>query len=450
VPIEVGFLFRILRYTSVSEYIVTNASPVGADGDHGSAVDIEISDGRIDRIVPAGDGDPGAFDESRRFDADGRLVSPPLVESHTHLYAALTAGIPRWNQTGTLEEGWRLWNETKDELTKADYKRRAKKVARWFAANGVTRVRTHIDVNSNEQVFEGIEAMLEVREELEGFVDVQIVAFPMGCLHTGDEALLERFERSLEMGLDVVGGIPHREHIREDGTEHVRTVLDMAEKFDCQADLHIDETDDPGSRNTGVLASETLKRGLGSRVTASHTTALHSYPNAYADKLVRLMGESGLNVVTNPMANAVLQGRYDDYPRRRGHTRIDELREQGVTVGIGQDDIVDHFNSYGDGDPLKAAFVLVHYAHMNGKEDAGVLWNMLLEGNAEVFGVDDYGLEEGNEGSLVVYDAADPFDALRTQPVRPLVLRDGEPIATSERSSVVRQHGEEVTVDFGR
>jgi cytosine deaminase len=431
----------------VSKRIVTDATTVGPGTGDGQ-VDVEIRDGQIDRVVPAGEGEPGEFDPSRRFDADGRLVSPPLVEAHTHLYCALTAGVPRWNETGTLEEGWRLWNETKDELGKDDYKRRAKKVASWFAANGITRVRTHIDVNSSEDVLDAVEAMVEVREELAGFVDLQIVAFPMGCLYTGEQDLLDRTERALDMGLDVVGGIPHREHIREDGVKHVETVLDLAERYDIQADLHIDETDDPQSRYTEVLASETLKRGLGSRVTASHTTALHSYSNAYADKLVRLMGESGLNVVTNPMANAALQGRYDDFPKRRGHTRIKALREQGVHVGIGQDDVVDHFNSFGDGDPLKTAFVLAHYAHMNGKRDVDTIWNMLLESNAAVYGLDEYGLEAGNEGSLVVYDAETPFDAVRTQPVRPLVLRDGEPIAQSERSSTVYPDGEASPVDF--
>lgn len=434
----------------MSDYIVSNAVIVETDGELRDPVDIEIRGGTIDRIVPAGDGQPAEYDDDQQFDADGRLVSPPLVEAHTHLYGALTAGVPRWNQTGTLEEGWRLWDETKDSITKQDYKQRAKKVARWFAANGITRVRTHLDVNSDERASVGLEAMLEVRDELEGFVDIQLVAFPMGCLHTGSEGQLERFETAMERGLDVVGGIPHREHIEADGNEHVRTVLDMAEAYDAEADLHIDETDDPQSRYTGVLASETLNRGLGSRVTASHVTALHSYSNAYADKLVRLLGESGANVVTNPMANAVLQGRYDDFPRRRGHTRIEALREQGVTVGIGQDDVVDHFHSYGDGDPLKAAFVLVHLAHMNGQADTGVLWNMLLEGNATVFGVDDYGLEVGNEGSLVVYDAETPFDALRTQPVRPLVLRDGTPIAQSNRQTTVYDDGTETAVSFSR
>jgi cytosine deaminase len=433
---------------TVSEFIVTDARVLGRGDSRTETRDIEIRDGVVDRIVPAGEGDPSAFESERQFDADGRLVTPPLIECHTHLYGGLTAGVPRWNQSGTLEEGWRLWDETKDDITKQDYKRRAKKVARWFVANGITRVRTHLDVNSDERAETGLEAMLEVRDELEGLVDIQLVAFPMGCLYTGGEAKLDQFEAAMERGVDVVGGIPHREHIEEDGNEHVRTVLDMAETYDARADLHIDETDDPQSRYTGVLASETLKRGLGDRITASHVTALHSYSNAYADKLVRLLGESGVNVVTNPMSNAVLQGRYDDYPRRRGHTRIDALREQGVTVGIGQDDIVNHFHSYGDGDPLKAAFVLVHLAHMNGKEDSAALWDMLLHGNAAVYGVDDYGLEPGNEGSLVVYDAVGPFDALRTQPVRPLVLRDGEPIARSSRQSTVYRDGTGQQVDF--
>jgi cytosine deaminase len=420
----------------VTDYLVQNCRPIStSEFAPKGPVDIEIHDGVIDRIVPAGDGDSGSFDADQQYDADGRVVSPTLVEPHTHLFSALTAGIPRWNQSATLEEGWRLWEETREQLDKADYKRRAKKVLRWFAVNGITRVRTHIDVNTGEEAFTGIDALLEVKDEMADTVDLQIVAFPMGCLHTGDEALLDRYERSLERGLDVAGGIPHREHISEDGAQHVRTVLDLAEQYDVPVDVHIDETDDPGSRNTGVLASETLQRGLGERVTASHTTALHSYPNAYADKLVRLMAESGLSVVTNPMANAVLQGRYDDYPRRRGHTRIKRLREEGVTVGIGQDDIADHFHSYGDGDPLKTAFVLVHFAHMNGSDDVPALWDMLINGNAEVYGLGTNELTEGEEGSIVVYDSRTAFDTLRTQPVRPLVLKRGTPIAHSERTA---------------
>jgi len=436
----------------MADFIITDCKPVSTTAfAAGRRVDIEIRGGRIDRVVDAGAGDPSAFDDNQRFDADGRVVTPTLVEPHTHLFAAMTAGEPKWNQSGTLEEGWRLWeNHTRDTMTKADYKRRARKNLHWFLANGITRVRTHLDVNSADDAFVGVEALLELREEFSGLIDIQIVAFPISCLHTGDPALLDRFERALEMGVDVVGGIPHREHTREDGVKHVETVLDAAAQFDCQADLHIDETDDPQARFTEVLASETIKRGLGDRVTASHATAMHSYSNAYADKLIRMLAESGMSVVTNPMSNAVLQGRYDDYPRRRGHTRIQELREAGVTVGMGQDDIVDHFHAYGDGDPLKTAFVLVHFAHLNRPDDVPMLWDIMLNGNATVYGGDGPELADGEPGSVVVYDATSAFDALRTQPARPLVLRDGTPVARSTSETTVFDDGTAHEVEFER
>jgi cytosine deaminase len=427
-------------------YIVTDGTTLSGD-----RIDVEIRDGRFDRIAPAGEGDPSAFPDDRHYDAGGRLVTPPLVEPHTHLDLALTAGNPEWNRTNTLEEGWRIWEETRENLTKADVKRRARKVLKWFVASGVTRVRTHLNVNTSEASFVGLEAMLELREEVAGFVDLQLAVFPFDCLlTTGDDRQLELYEESLRRGIDVAGGVPHKEYTEADGVEHVRTVVDLAEKHDCPLDLHIDETDDPQSRFTEVLASEALKRDIGDRTTASHATAMHSYSNAYADKLIRLMADSGMSVVTNPMANAVLQGRYDDYPRRRGHTRIDELRAAGVPVAIGQDDVVDHFNSYGDGDPLSAAFVLVHYAHMDGQDDVDAIWEMLTEGNARVYGADDYGLAAGNRGSLVVYDGYTPFDVLRTRPPRTLVLKDGRPVARTERTATVTLDGEDEPVDYSR
>jgi len=253
------------------------------------------------------------------------------------------------------------------------------------------------------------------------------------------------------MGADVVGAIPHNEHTREDGVDSVQLAMDLAESYGRPADLHIDETDDPGSRFTEVLASEAIKRDIGERVTASHTTAMHSYPNSYAAKVTALLAESGIDVVTNPPDNAVLQGRYDDYPRRRGHTRIDELREAGVTVGLGHDSVMDPWYHYGRGDPLDAAFILVHYAHMNGRGDVEPIWDMLTAANASVFGVDDYGLSVGADGSLVVYDAPDPFNALRTRAPRTLVLKEGREISRTEPASthVVRDEGDR-SVDFQR
>jgi cytosine deaminase len=360
-------------------------------------------------------------------------------------------GNPYWNETNTLEEGWRIWEKQRDDITKEDIKQRARKVIDWFVANGITRVRTHININTSYESLTGLEAMVELREEVSDIIEIQLGSFPIDCLMTtGDRHQVDLYEESLKRGIDVVGGVPHKEYTREDGIKHVKTVVDLAEKYDLPLDLHIDETDDPQSRFTEVLASEALKRGIGDRTTASHTTAMHSYSNAYADKLIRLIADSGMSVVTNPMSNAVLQGRYDDYPRRRGHTRINALREAGVPVAIGQDDIGDHFNSYGDGDLLSAVFVLIHYAHMDGQKDVDALWDMLITGNAHVYGAEDYGFEEGNRGSLVVYDGYSPFDVLRTQPPRTLVLKDGRQVAGTERTSTIYREDGAQQVDYSR
>jgi cytosine deaminase len=425
------------------DYVVTDATTLD-----GERVDVEIRAGRIDRVVPAGEGDPTAFDADRHHDAAGRLVTPPLVEPHLHLDATLTAGDPRWNETGTLAEGIRIWAERKQSLETAEVKARATQALEWMAANGVTRVRTHAD--TTEETLTGVEALLELREEVSDLVDLQVVAFPQDGVFTrpDHEDLLRE---AMEMGCDLVGGIPHNEHTREDGVASVETAMDLAERYDAPVDLHIDETDDPGSRFTEVLASEALKRGMGDRTTASHTTAMHSYSNAYADKLVSLLAESGVSVVTNPPDNSVLQGRYDDYPRRRGHTRIDQLHDAGVTVALGHDSVMDPWYHYGVGDQLDAAFVLLHYAHMSGRGDVETLWQMLTTANAAVFGATEYGLAEGNEGSLVVYDSPDPFNALRTRAARTVVVKEGRVVAETEpRETVVRRPDGDRQVDFHR
>ena len=425
----------------MAEFIVT-----GATTRSNKAVDIEIREGVIDCIVPAGEGDPTAFDDDQHYDAAGKFITPPLIEPHIHLDAALTAGDPCWNDVGTLAAGIDIWEERKQDLTTEDVKERAEQVVEWLAANGVTRVRTHADVT--EHTLTGFEALLELREEVSDIVDLQVVAFPQEGVFTeeGNEDLLRE---AASMGPDLVGGIPHNEHTREEGVKEVETAVEIAQNHDLQIDLHIDETDDPTSRLTEVLASEAFHHDIGERTTASHTTAMHSYPNAYADKVISLLAKSGVGVITNPPDNSVLQGRYDDYPRRRGHTRIDELHEAGVTVGIGHDSVMDPWYHYGKADPLDSAHLLVHYAHMNGREDVQTIWEMLTDANADVFGTEQYGLEEGNRGSLVVYHSPDAFNTLRTRAPRALVLRDGRPIARTEpRETVVERQSSSRSVDF--
>lgn len=427
----------------MSDYIITNGQTLGD-----ARIDIEIRDGVVDRIVPAGDGAPGEFDATDRFDAGGGLVTPPLVEPHIHLDATLTAGDPDWNQSGTLAEGISLWSEYKEDLEYEDVQERALRVVKWLVAHGVTRVRTHAD--TTEETLTAIEALVDLSEDVSDIVDLQVCAFPQDGVFTDDthEALLTE---AMSMGVDVVGGIPHNEHTREDGVRDVRTAMDLAERHDLRVDLHIDETDDPGSRFTEVLASEAIKREYGSMTTASHATAMHSYDNAYAAKVVRLIADAGMSVITNPPDNSVLQGRYDAYPRRRGHTRIDELRAAGVDVAIGHDSVVDPWYHYGVGDPLHAANVLIHYAHLSGYGDVEAIWEMLTTGAATAFGATDYGLSEGSPGSIVVYDASNGFEALRTQAPRTLVVRGGKIVSQTETATTtVHRDGDSESISFRR
>ncbi len=430
------------------DFIVRNAH-IENNSDHSSKfVDIEIRDGVIDRICEAGKGDIEDFDQDLRFDANKRLVTPPLTEPHCHLDATLTAGEPRWNDSGTLAEGIKIWGERKEDITKEGVKNRAKKTIEWYASNGTTRIRTHAD--STEESLIGIESLIELKEEIKDIVDLQVVAFPQDGIFT--RKINEDLHReAMEMGADVVGGIPHNEHTREDGVADVNFALELAEKYDKLVDIHIDETDDPNSRFTEVLASEAIKREIGEIVTGSHATAMHSYNNSYADKLISIIKESNISIITNPPDNSVLQGSYDDYPRRRGHTRIDQLLEANINVGMGHDSVMDPWYHYGKADMLDAAYILVHYAHMSGYSDVSTLWKMITHNNASIFKANDYGLKEGNEGSLVVYNSNDLFNALRTNASRILVLKDGKPIARTEPkdTKILRNSGTR-NIDFHR
>jgi cytosine deaminase len=430
----------------MSNLILQNCTTVD-----GRSIDIGIQNGIIKQAVPASDGDTSAYDPSNRYDVGGSLVTPTITESHTHLFNALSEGNPHTNDVGTLEQAWQTGEKNSVYRTKDVIKETARRVLNWFVSYGVTRIRSHLSLTASEDgPFTAAEAMIELKSEYSDIVDLQLVGVPdRGYIR--DEEKLSQFETLLEMEIDVVGGWPHREDTREYGVKHTKVALDLAEKYDMMVDLHIDETDDPNSRYTEVLATEAKERGIGDRTTASHVTAMHSYPNAYADKLSRLLAESEVSVVTNPLSNSVLQGRYDDYPKRRGFTRIDELSNAGVTVGIGHDDIGDSANPYGDGDPLKVLFFLAHFAHKNRLGDEQQLWNMLLRNNTEIFGLDpqDATLTEGAEGSVVVYDAPSSFDAIRTISPRTLVVKEGQTIAqTSRKSKIIADEIGEV--DFSK
>ena len=376
----------------------------------------------------------------------GALVTPPLVEPHIHLDAVLTEGQPRPNLSGSLFEGIAIWGERVKSLTIEDVKARVRQVLRWQLANGVQHVRSHVDVCDPH--LRALRALVQLREEIGDQIGLQLVAFPQqGILSFPDGQELMR--RAVALGADVIGGIPHFELTREMGVDSVKFAFALAAEHGLRVDIHCDETDDDHSRFVEVMAAETLRLGLEGRVTASHTTAMHSYNNAYAYRVINNVARARMHMVTNPLDNSVLQGRFDSYPVRRGHTRIKELMAAGVNVCIGHDSVMDPWYPLGYGDPLQAAFVLAHYGHMSGAEELKRLLEMITVNPARALGLPDYGLETGGPASLVVYDAPGEVDAVRLIPRRRLVLRRGRVVARTEpaRTTVIWD-GREEPVDF--
>jgi cytosine deaminase len=381
-------------------------------------------------------------------DLGGRLVTPPLVEPHIHLDAVLTVGQPRQNLTGSLFEGIAIWAERVRDLSVDDVKDRVRKVLRWQVANGVQTVRSHVDVCDPQLT--ALRALVELREEVRDMVGLQLVAFPQqGILGFPNGQDLMR--KAVEIGADVVGGIPHYELTREDGVASVEFALGLADEHGLLVDIHCDETDDDHSRFVEVMAKETIRRGMSGRVTASHTTAMHSYNAAYAYRLINNIARAGLNMVTNPLDNAVLQGRFDTGPIRRGHTRVKQLQEAGVTVCIGHDSVMDPWYPLGYGDPLQAAFVLAHLGHMSGAEELPRLLDMITVAPAKALALPENRLREGDPADLVVFDAPTDVDALRLVARRTLVLRGGRVVARAEPTrTTVTWDGTEEEVTFLR
>lgn len=371
----------------------------------GEPVDIGFKDGRIRAIEPN-----LAISAAQELILGGRLVSPPFVESHIHLDSALTAGQPRWNQTGTLFEGIEIWRDRKQSLTLEDVKARAIATLKLQAQQGVLFVRSHADVS--ETSLTALKALLEVRDTVKDWITVQVVAFPQDGLY-GSPGNLELMEESLKLGADAVGGIPHYEMTREDGVQSVHRIFELAQRYDRLIDIHCDEIDDDQSRFLEVVAACAVRSGLGPRVTASHTTAFASYNNAYAFKLMGLLARSQINFIANPLINITLQGRTDTYPKRRGVTRVKELWQQGINVSLGHDCVQDPWYNLGTGNMLDVASMAVHVCQMTGQDEIAACYDMITTNGAQTLALkDSYGLEVGKPANLIVLDADSPYDAI--------------------------------------
>ncbi|MFM5079133.1 cytosine deaminase [Aeromonas caviae] len=385
---------------------------------------------------------------ARELDGEQGLVIPPFIEPHIHLDTTQTAGEPSWNLSGTLFEGIERWAERKALLTHEDVKQRAIQTLRWQIANGIQFVRTHVDVSDPNLV--ALKAMLEVREEMKAWVELQIVAFPQeGILsYPNGKALLEE---ALKLGADVIGAIPHFEFTREYGVESLHYVFDLAEKYQVLVDVHCDEIDDEQSRFIETLATLAYERGIGHRVTASHTTAMHSYNGAYASRLFRLLKMADINFVANPLVNIHLQGRFDSYPKRRGITRVKEMLEAHINVCFGHDDVFDPWYPMGTANMLQVLHMGLHVCQIMGYEQINDSLKLISCHSARTLNVQDrYGIEVGKPANLLILPAENGFDAVRRQvPVR-YSIRHGRVIADTRPAETTLHLVNAESVDFRR
>jgi cytosine/creatinine deaminase len=409
----------------------------------GTVADIGITG---DRIAAVGKLEAEA---GRMIDATGDLVAPPFVDPHFHMDATLSYGLPRVNVSGTLLEGISLWDELRDIATVDEMVDRAVSYCDWAVSMGLLAIRTHVDTTPDH--LRGVEAMLEVKRRVAPYLDLQLVAFPQDGLYrtrSGRDNLL----RALEMGVDVVGGIPHFERTMEEGAASLRDLGRIAAERGLMWDVHCDETDDPMSRHVETMAREVTRHGLGGRAAGSHLTSMHSMDNYYVSKLLPLIAESGMTAIPNPLINITLQGRHDTYPKRRGLTRVKEMQAQGIAVGWGQDCVLDPWYSLGTADMLDVAFMGLHVAQMTHPAEMARCFTMVTETNAQIMNLDGYGLRPGCVASLVVLDAGTPTEALRLRPDRLAVVSKGKLVADRQRNdarlglpgrplSVRRRHG---------
>lgn len=373
---------------------------------HEEVVDVRILNGKFSEIKA----NLAPHDGEEVIDGKENLLLPPFVDSHVHLDATLTAGQPEWNETGTLFDGIRIWSERKQDLTKEDVKSRAKKTLLNMVGHGIQHVRSHVDVTDPHLI--AARALLELREELKDQIDLQLVAFPQEGILSYPHGR-ELMEQAVKEGLDVVGGIPHFEFTTEYGWQSVHFLMALADKYDRLVDVHCDEIDDPASRNLEVLATEAYERGMKDRVTASHTTAMGSYNDAYTYKLFRLLKMSDINFVSNPLVNVHLGGRFDTYPKRRGVTRIKELTGAGINVSFGEDDIQDPWNPLGDGNMLDAVTMGVYIAHLMGYHQLQDAFNYVTYNGAKTLHIsDNYGIEVGKPANCILLNAHDFYNAL--------------------------------------
>ena len=368
---------------------------------------------------------------TKEINAEGKLVTPTFIDPHVHLDKALISEVLPPNKSGTLREAIELiWNHKK-HYEISDIVNRASTVIKWGILNGVTMFRTHVDVDPICGLVP-LQGLVEVRKKFKDIVDIEIVAFPQeGVIQS--EGTPELIREAMKAGADIVGGMPHNEMIPANSWKHIDVMFDIAKEFDADIDMHVDETDDPNSQTLQYLAYKTIQEKYQGRVTTGHTCALAAYNDYYAAKVIALVKEAQINMITNPVTNLMLEGRLDKQPIRRGLTRVKELIENGVNVCYGQDCLKDTFYpTFGKEDLLEVGNITAHAVQFSMPHEIETLFDMPTINSAKVLRLKDYGIKEGNPASFNIMDTQTVQEAFRLSPDRLYVIRKGKILAQSK------------------
>jgi cytosine deaminase len=367
-------------------------------------------------------------DGADELDAAGRLVAPTFVECHFHLDKCYTG--TRSQELLALEDYIAAEAELKRNFTVEDVAERCGRVIETLVSSGVTVIRTNVDVDTSAEL-RGLEGVLEARRRYADLVDIEIVAFPQQGI-VQDPGVEELLREAMRLGACAIGGHPQLEICREDSERHIQTVFEIAREFDAEVDMHVDETDDPGSTFIHDIAVETIRRSWHGRVAAGHVCALAAYNPYYADKVIRLIRRAGITVITNPTSNLLFRALRHPEPKPRGLTRVRELLDAGVRVCFGQETVEStYIVTLRHPDPLLTAQILAHGAQLKSLTDMDLLWQMPTNSAAALLGLADYGLDPGCRASLNVFEAETVAEAISTIAPRRWVLRDGRVVAES-------------------
>ncbi|MEG0678570.1 MAG: amidohydrolase family protein, partial [Carnobacterium sp.] len=387
-----------------------------------------IQDGKISAIE-----DTITDTADRVIDAKGRVLVPGFIESHLHLDKALIADR-KPNNSGTLKEAIRVTAELKPTFTKEDIYDRAKRTLEMIIPFGVTAIRTHSEFDP-AQGFTGFETILKLKEEYKNLVDIQVVAFPQEGIikEPGTE---EMMYEAMEMGADVVGGIPYNDAPAQ---EHIDIVFEIAKKYNKPIDLHAEFSDEADKMSIEYLCQKTIKEGYQGRVSTGHMTALHALPKAELDPIIAMIAEAGISIMALPATDLHLGARNDEYNVRRAVTPIRKLRDGGVNMCIATNNIRNAFTPYGNGDILQTAMLAIPVAHLGGANDLKTVLPMITDNPAKAMGLTDYGIAVGNKADVVLLDTKVKENAIIDIPTRLFVIKSGKVTVENTKETIIHR-----------